>query len=207
MVKTQERIKDVLLGGISFNFNYNSSEGDIFDDEDDFNCTDTIEGKIEYFDVDAYEEDGIEEYNVGKFDADILIGSEDKIFNTLEYGGSICDVRYQDEIFEMNGAQYWVREEYEGLLPEVYENRFMILNRVEVKDFYRGHGILNKLVNFLSKTFRVPILIKPYPLQYEGKGEDNEKQFKKDLKKVVDAYSKCGFVKPYPKSEYMIKWN
>ena len=148
---------------------------------------------------------------VCKFDADIMSGSESKIYNTLEYGGSITDVRYQDEIFEIehsvNGIQYWVREEYEDLIPEVYENRFMILNRVEVKDFYRGHGILNKLVKFLSTTFRVPILIKPYPLQYEGKGEDNEKQFKKDLKKVVDAYSKCGFVKPYPKSEYMIKWN
>jgi GNAT superfamily N-acetyltransferase len=207
----KERISDILIDGISFNFNYIGATGaDPFDDDNENSCKDSIDGKIDYFDVDAYEEDDIDEYSIGTFDADILYGSEEKVYSTLEYGGSITDVRYQDEIFEIEhtefGTRYWLRSQYDDLLPEVYENRFMILNRVEVKEFYRGKGVLKKLVDFLSDTFRVPILIKPYPLQYEGEGKDCDKEFKKDLKKVVNAYKKCGFIKPYPKSEYMIKW-
>lgn len=210
-METVERISSIVLEGVSFNFSYSGALGaDPYDEINDNECKDCIDGSIEYFDADAFEEDEIDTFGIGRFSADIIYGSEEKIYSTLEYGGSITDVGYQDEIFKIRtnyrGSHFTVREEYEELMPEIYENKFMILERVEVKDFFRGHGIISKLIPFLSRTFSCPILIKPYPLQYEGEGKDNSKEFKKDLNKVVESYEKCGFVRPYPKSEYLIKW-
>lgn len=208
-METLERISSIVLDGISFKFDYSGALGaDPTDELNDNECRDTIEGEIDYFDADAFEEDGIDSFNVGMFSCSIIFGSELSIYKTLD--SSIVDVGYQDEIFKIRtnyrGSHFTVREEYEELMPEIYENKFMILERVEVKDFFRGHGIITKLIPFLSRTFSCPILIKPYPLQYEGEGKDNSKEFKKDLNKVVESYEKCGFVRPYPKSEFMIKW-
>lgn len=210
-METIERISSMVLEGVSFNFSYSGALGaDPFDEINDNECKDCIDGNIEYFDADSFEEDEIDTFGIGRFNCEIIYGSEEKVYNALEYGGSITDVRYQDEIFKIkhtpHGTQFIVREEYEELLPEIYENKFMILERVEVKEFFRGHGVITKLIPFLSRTFSCPILIKPYPLQYEGEGKDNTKNFKNDLRKVVESYEKCGFVRPYPKSEFMIKW-
>ena len=199
----------MVLDGVSFRFNYSGALGaDPYDELNDNECRDTIEGEIDYFDADAFEEDGIDSFNVGNFKCSIIFGSELSVYSTLD--SSITDVRYQDEIFKIkhtpHGTQFIVREEYEELLPEVYENKFMIIDRVEVKEFFRGHGVISKLIPFLSRTFSCPILLKPYPIQYEGKGKDNTKDFKRDLNKVVESYMKCGFVRPYPKSEFLIKW-
>ncbi len=205
---TKVKLQEVLTSEVYFNFNYYSPPGtDVFDEDNDNTHKDKISGKIQYFDCEAFDEDGIDDYTIGTFNAEILYGGEEKIFSALEYGGSITDVRYQDELFVVNSnGGFHVRECYYDLMSEVYENKFMILNRVEINDLYRGHGILKKVVEFLSKTFNVPILIKPYPLQYEGEGKDNDIEFKLDLKKVESAYRKCGFKRSRPRSEYMIKW-
>ena len=209
---TKVKLEEVLLSEVYFKFDYYSPPGtDIFDDDNENTHRDILSGKIMYFDCEAFDEDGIEDYSIGTFKAKILYGGEDKIYRCLEYDGSITDVRYQDELFvvkdDVYGGRYVnVRECYYDLMSEVYENKFMILDKVEINDLYRGHGVLKKLIPFLTKTFKIPILIKPYPLQYEGEGMDNDIQFKLDLKKVENSYRKCGFKKGRPKSEYMIKW-
>jgi len=209
MELVKERISSMVLDGVSFRFNYSGALGaDPYDELNDNECRDIIEGEIDYFDADAFEEDGIDSFNVGKFKCSIIFGSELSVYSTLD--SSITDVNYQDEIFNIKtsyrGSHFTLRDEYSELLPDGYENKFMILDRVEVKEFFRGHGVISKLIPFLSRTFSCPILLKPYPIQYEGKGKDNTKKFKEDLYKVTESYMKCGFVRPYPKSEFLIKW-
>jgi GNAT superfamily N-acetyltransferase len=212
MIKpTKVKLKEVSINEVYFNFNYRHSPGtDIFDEDNDNDHRDTIKGTIEYFDCEAYDEDGIEDYKIGEFECDIVYGDERKIFNTIEYGGSITDVQYQSELFDIKytdrGIGYRVRDEYVDLFPEVYENKIMLLDKIEINDLYRGHGIGKKLITFLERTFNCPIVLKPYPLQYEGKGMDKDKEFNKDLKKVVNAYKKCGFKKVRRGSEFMVKF-
>jgi hypothetical protein len=206
---TKVKLKEVSVSEVYFNFNYRHSPGtDIFDENNDNNHRDSIKGTIEYFDCEAYDEDGIEDYKIGEFKCDIVYGDEMKIFNSIEYGGSITDVPYQSELFDIqyteNGMIFRVNDEYEELFSEVYENRIMLLDKIEINDLYRGHGIANKLITFLKRTFNCPIILKPYPLQYEGEGKDNDKEFKRDLKKVVDSYKKCGFKKVRKGSDFMV---
>ena len=204
------KLKEVSVDEVYFNFNYRHSPGtDIFDEDNDNLHRDYVKGTIEYFDTEAFDEDGIDDYKIGSFECDIVYGDERKIYDALEYGGSITDVPYGSEIFDIEysegGISFCIKEEYEDLVPEVYENKIMLLDKVEINELYRGHGVVKKLIDFLQNTFKCPIILKPFPLQYEGEGKDNTKEFKKCLKKVTDAYKKCGFKKVIKGSEFMIK--
>jgi hypothetical protein len=132
-METLERISNVVLEGVSFKFNYSGALGaDPYDELNDNECKDTVEGDIEYFNDEEFDGEGC--FNVGKFNCSIMYGSELSIYNSLEYGGSITDVRYQDEIFNIKhthrGTQFSVKEEYDNLFPHIYDNKFMILDRV-----------------------------------------------------------------------------
>lgn len=204
------KLKEVSVDEVYFNFNYRQSPGtDIFDDDNDNLHRDYVRGTIEYFDTEAFDEDGMEDYQIGTFKFDIVYGDERKIYDALEYGGSISDVPYGAEMFDIEhsegGIRFCIKEEYEDLVPEIYENKIILLDRVEINELYRGHGVIKKLIDFLQTTFNCPIILKPFPLQYEASGKNNNKEFKQSLKKVTEAYKKCGFKKVIKGSEFMIK--
>jgi hypothetical protein len=182
---------------------YNDEE----QEENDTSYEDYITGEIIYGDFDlVYDE---YEKVIGTFKMRILHGTEQKIYHTLS-NTSITDIRYEEEIFNIkyykNGSTtYHLKDEYFNLIPEVHENLFIILDRIEINEMYRGNGVLNKVINTIHRIYRSPILTKPFPLQYEGKGEGDTKNFKSDMKKVINSYMKCGFIKPKNRSSFLIK--
>ena len=84
-METLERISSMVLDGVSFKFDYSGALGaDPYDELNDNECRDTIEGTIDYFDADAFEEDGIDSFNVGNFKCSIIFGSELSVYSTLQ---------------------------------------------------------------------------------------------------------------------------
>ena len=71
-----------------------------------------------------------------------------------------------------------------------------------IDEQYRGNGILKVLVNVLLKSFKCPIILKAFPLQFEGNA-DQKGEFNKASLKVRKAYMKCGFEPIKRGSEYM----
>jgi hypothetical protein len=180
---------------------YNDEE----QEENDISYEDHITGEIIYGDFDLVHDEY--EKVIGTFKMRILHGTEEKIYNTLS-NTSIIDIRYEEEIFNIKYYKdgrtvYHLKDEYFNLIPEVYENLFIILDRIEINEMYRGNGVLNKVINTIHRIYRSPILTKPFPLQHEGKG--NTKNFKSDMKKVINSYMKCGFKKPKNRSSFLIK--
>ena len=179
----------------------------------DIDIEDEIDDDNEYEDIIYGEilcsDPHLDLYNkvVGTFKLRILFGTVENIYNTLAYS-SITNLRYEEEIFKINysdrGISYQVREEYDELMPEVFDNSFIILDRIDIVEQYRGNGILRKVINTIRRIFRNHILTKPFPLQHEG--NINPENYKSDLKKVVDSYKKCGFKRVRKRSEYFVKW-
>ena len=75
----------------------------------------------------------------------------------------------------------------------------LCVNRVEIDEQYRGNGILG---NTLLKAFKCPIILKAYPLQFEGI-DDQPKEFSKASLKLRKAYMNLGFTPLKRGSEYM----
>lgn len=203
------KIKDIELSNIRIMMEYNEAIGtDIFDDDNENEHVDHIHGEILYFDPELFDEENIDDEVIGTFKLRMLYGPMEKIYNTF-ICASITDVRYEEEIFDIEymddgRIRYDVRDEYWELLPEVYENSFMILDRIEIKEMYRGKGILKRTIDTIKRTYRQPILTKPFPLQHEG--DEDITTFKSDMRKVVNAYKKCGFVRGRKRSKFLIQW-
>lgn len=203
------KIKEIELSNIRIKMEVHEAHAtDIYDDDNENEHQDRIHGEIFYFDPELLDEEGIDDDVIGTFELRMLYGSEEKVYNTLS-NGSIVDVRYEEEIFDIKymddgGVRYSLRDEYYDLMPEVYENSFMILDRVEIKEMYRGNGILGRVIDTIKRTYRQSILTKPFPLQHEG--NEDPITFRSDMRKVVNAYKKCGFERGRKRSGLFIKW-
>lgn len=203
------KVKDIELSNVRITMEILTAFGtDIFDDDNENTHEDTVIGKITYFDPELYTEEGIDDQEIGSFKLRILYGPMEKIYHTL-LEASITELRYEDELFDIEylndgRIRYDVKKEYEDLMFEVYENKFIILDRVEINEMYRGNGILGRVIHTVRRTFNMSILTKPFPLQHEGNSD--ETTFKKDLRKVVNSYKKVGFERGRKRSPYFILW-
>jgi hypothetical protein len=203
------KIKDIELTNVRITMDVLTAFGtDVFDDDNDNEHMDIVKGKITYFDPELFDEEGIDDQEIGSFTCKILYGDEQKIYNALE-NSSLCDSQYAQELFDVRyhndgRISYSVREEYYELMSEVYENRFMIFDRVEIDEMYRGNKILGRVIHTIRRTFNMQIFTKPYPLQHEG--NENPLTFKHDLRKVVNSYKRIGFKRGRKRSEYFILW-
>jgi GNAT superfamily N-acetyltransferase len=196
------KVKDIDLTDVRVKMELHEGYGtDMFDENNENDYIDLIVGEILYFDHDEKNDKVI-----GKFKLKMLYGSEQKIFTTLD-NQSITDLKYAEELFDVtysiNGYSLEVREEYEDLMSEIYENSFLILDRIEIDENYRGNGILGKVMDTIYRVYKQPILTLPFPLQHEG--NCNSDTFKADRIKVVNAYKKCGFKRKRKRSAYFVK--
>jgi len=177
---------------------------------DDFNANDIefmqfIDGQIKMYNFSNDKDNG--DIIIGEFKLKLLWGSENMIYETLD-NHSINTATYSDELFDDNMN---VKDEYYDLMPEVHENRFLIVEKIKIKEEYRGQGIVRKLIDTLDKTYHIPMILIPFPLQYQ-ETRDNEEQLKLlppisgPMRKVINSYKKCGFVKPKRNSLLMVKW-
>ena len=203
------KIKDIELTDVRITMDVLTAFGtDVFDEDNENDHMDIVRGKITYFDPELFDEEGIDDQEIGSFTCKILYGDEEKIYNSLE-NSSLSDSQYAQELFDVKylndgRISYCVKEEYYELMPEIYENRFMILDRVEIDEMYRGNKILDRVIHTIRRTFNIHIFIKPFPLQHEG--NQDPLTFKHDLGKVVKSYKRNGFQRGRKRSPYFILW-
>ncbi len=80
-----------------------------------------------------------------------------------------------------------------------YTNSLIILNTVELKEEYRGMGIMKGLIQFFRSYYEgATIILKAHPM-----GELTDKEFTYSKKKVIQSYEKCGFKRVTKTSPYM----
>ena len=101
-----------------------------------------------------------------------------------------------------NDDEYGYIKEWVVNIGEYKDVNVLCVNRVEIDEQYRGNGILKYLTNTLLKAFKCPIILKAYPLQFEGI-DDQPKEFKKASLKLRKAYMNSGFAPLKRGSEYM----
>ena len=97
----------------------------------------------------------------------------------------------KNDIFLEN--QLWKDDDlWEGL-------SFLFISRIKIEKEFQGFGLGLFMIDKTKSVFtscEELILIKPFPLQYEGKGRvNNEKDFNADLEKLFKYYAKIGFKK------------
>jgi hypothetical protein len=163
-----------------------------------------ITGEIKMYNLDSDNDDVI---ILGNFKLMLLWGTEEMIYESLD-SHSRNTVTYGDELFDedMN-----VKDEYYDLMCEIYENRFLIVEEININEEYRGQGVVKKLIDTINLTYRCPMVLIPFPLQYQPT-HDNEEELKLlppingPMRKVVNSYKRCGFKKPKPSSLLMVKW-
>jgi hypothetical protein len=182
------------------------------DDIDDDNTNDTefinfIDGEIKMYDLDSPDSGDKDDIIIGTFSLKLLWGTEQMIYESLD-NHSMNTATYSDELFNDDMD---VKDEYYDLMGEVYENRFLIINEINIKEEYRGQGIVKKLINTINITYHCKMVLIPFPLQYQPTN-DNEEELKLlppisgPMRKVINSYKRCGFKKPKPSSLLMIKW-
>ena len=183
---------------------------DDIEDDNEMNETEFIQfidGKIKMFDLDSPGDDDKDDIIIGEFSLKLLWGTEQMIYESLE-NHSRNTSTYSDELFDddMN-----VKDEYYDLMSETYENRFLIVDEIKIKEQYRGQGVVKKLIDTINFTYHCPMVLIPFPLQYQPT-HDNEEELKLlppingPMRKVVNSYKRCGFKKPKPSSLLMVKW-
>lgn len=134
---------------------------------------------------------------IGEMKATIFYGSSaSEIFeqidaHTLEYS-RIAGEHFDDELDDY--VCFWEEYEYE---------KFIVIQTIEIDENYRGYGITNLLIHWISSMFNAPMLLEAYPLQYSKKlnqGKIPKTGFATAQRKVINAYLKCGFKRTNPKS-------
>jgi hypothetical protein len=183
------------------------SRDDIDDDTDDNEFIQFIDGQIKMYDLDSPSDEDKDDIIIGEFSLKLLWGTEQMIYESLD-NHSMNTATYSNELFDddMN-----VKDEYYDLMCEIYENRFLIISEISIKEEYRGQGIVKKLIDTINITYRCPMVLIPFPLQYQPTN-DNKEELKLlppisgPMRKVVNSYKKCGFKKPKRNSLLMVKW-
>ena len=80
------------------------------------------------------------------------------------------------------------------------EMRIMIIERICLKEKYRGKGLLKIISENLQNLYSCDIFAKPFPLQHSEIGADKN-NFDKDMLKVRKSYTKAGYKPLYKKSD------
>lgn len=107
-------------------------------------------------------------------------------------------VGFEEEDEDDDYLKQWVVD-----IDEHKDTNVLIINRVFIDEEYRGNGILKDLINVVAYSHnKCPIILKAFPLQYEGI-EEQESGFRKASLKVRKAYMNCGFTPLKRGSEYM----
>ena len=95
------------------------------------------------------------------------------------------------------------------LLPNLNPGDLVVLDRIVINPPFRCHGIGLGTINILTRKL-LPgsglFTIKPYPLQYEGKGpftDDENAALEKARHKLRAHYSRVGFL-AVPRSHHMV---
>ena len=165
-----------------------------------------ISGEIKMYDFSK--NDNNDTITIGKFQLMLLWGTDEMIYESLD-NHSFSTSFYSQELYEDSNTT--MKDEYYNLAPDVFDNRFLIIENVEIDKEYRGRGIIKKLIETLNITYCIPMVLKPFPLQYEGTFGDEEvlktlPPFEESLKKVINSYKKCGFKKPKRNSQLMVRY-
>lgn len=178
----REQIDDTNLNGIEYISEYN---GEIFNFGDEEN----------------------DDIVLAKFKFSIVYGDDNTIYETLDNQSEYTS-QFGEEIYDYDEVcdYMFVKEEYDDLLMF---NKFIILDEVKIKEQYRGQGLIKNFINTLNRMYGLPIILKPFPLQYQPTNDNDEyikslPPIKGAMKKVVDSYKKCGFRKVKRNSEFMI---
>ncbi len=95
---------------------------------------------------------------------------------------------------------------YRDFLPSGSDSLDVIyLSKMEIGEPFRKRGIglivLKKMMQRWGKGCALAVL-KPFPLQYGRKDDEDELQFKKDSRKLIKYYSKLGFRKIPSRRKY-----
>lgn len=146
------------------------------------------------------EEEGEDDVEVGRFE--LLYFPNTLRFNLFEQLDMINQYIF-DFAQEMYEDSDNIKDEYSFIENEAFS--LIILKKIEINKEYRGKGILKECIEFIDHIFKsTPIIAKPFPLQFDGIDKPNIQEFKPALKRVREAYTKCGFVKTRKNTEYMI---
>jgi len=116
------------------------------------------------------------------------------LFSLCDYAQATYDCG--EAIFDFN------LEEFRPKICRLFNNipptlNFLLIHRMEIEPEYRGKGVgLVVLLKVIKKWGRGCALavIKPFPLQYEDT-EGREKELRRDRRKLINYYSKLGFVR------------
>lgn len=155
-----------------------------------------IGGKINFYSGGL---DG-EDKTIGSFSLYLITGNIRQILSALD-GYSFNTSTYFEEILTYE-------DDYLDILYG--HEKLMLLNRITIDEEYRGNGLIKHLIKTIDRIYEAPIMLKPYPLQFELT-DDNEEEIEKlgsikpHMKKVVKSYEKCGFIRVHKKSEFMIR--
>lgn len=115
-----------------------------------------------------------------------------------------CSITANFQYSEIAGEHYDEElDDYICFWEEYQYEKFMVIQTIEINEDFRGYGITNLLIQWLSSMFNTPMLLEAYPLQYSkklNKGKIPKTGFRTAKRKVVNAYLKCGFKRTNPKS-------
>jgi GNAT superfamily N-acetyltransferase len=86
-----------------------------------------------------------------------------------------------------------------------YTSSLILLDTIELKEEYRGYGIMKGLIEFFRSYYESStILLKAHPTGFTDiKKKYTVKEFNHAQKKVIESYEKCGFKRVSKKSPYM----
>lgn len=97
----------------------------------------------------------------------------------------------------------------------VYDEDIYYLSRIEIKTDYRNQKIGTSVFKLINKTFEIYfkiaiscIILKAFPLEYNGKWSEDNTDLNEEIRKAVDRlfdfYKRAGFNKIDDKENYMI---
>jgi len=201
---TMKKEIDFSMVNISMDMSFRlDTRKSILDDiEDDLSNFVTVGGDIKLFVEDMDDEDDKgDDIMIGEFSMYIITGDIHQIIDALDCY-SITTMSYMEELYNNMDDYYEILFGHEKLI---------VLNRVEIVEDYRGNGLIQHLIRTIDRIYHAPILIKPFPLQFELTPENREEDRKKlgsikpHINKVIKSYEKCDFFKAHKKSEYMVR--
>lgn len=132
----------------------------------------------------------------------IKIKTNDDALTALDYlAESEAFVLVFDEDWEFKDEAIKMYEDSTDYLLSPPIGSIYILDRMQLKEQYRGNGISKKVFDCIKDALNINneyILLKVFPLQHENLNENfNEEKFLLDREKLINLYKGWGFIQIY----------
>lgn len=133
---------------------------------------------------------------IGHANLNVYIGYNDLFKHIYDCDASQWEQDFVHEVYDFETES--LKPHYDnGHLKELdfFSEPFFSLSHIQVKEAYKGFGILKKVIDTLQDLYHVGVIMaKPMPLQnYDMASSNYEQVYKNDLIKLCSHYKSVGF--------------